>query len=69
MDDKQIIDLYNKGFSINYISRMYYKYKNRNKKPIFIDGIKLVPVNIYNISDCKLYVNKLIYSYILNKPF
>ena len=69
MNDEKIIEMYKKGYSMNYISRVYYKYKNRNKKPIFVDGVKLYPVNVYNMTDCKLYVSQLIYSYILKKSF
>ncbi len=67
MDDNRIIELYNNGYSIDYISKSYYKFKNRNFKPIFIDGIKLYPSKIYTKIECKNYVMQIIYSYILNK--
>lgn len=69
MNDEKIIELYEKGYCLDYISRIYYKYKNKNKKPVFIDGVKLYPISIYKLSDCKLYVYRLIYSHILKKSF
>ncbi|MCI8617516.1 MAG: hypothetical protein HFJ60_04650 [Clostridia bacterium] len=66
MSDEKIIDLYYKGYSIDYIARCYYRYKNKDKKPIVLNGVKLFPAKIYNLSDCKLYIYKLIYIYIIN---
>ena len=67
MNDKKIIELYNEGFSIDYIAKVYLKYKNRNSKPIFINGIKCFPAKIYTKSQCLLYVHQVIYHYILHK--
>lgn len=61
--DETIIDMYKKGYSIDYITKRYYKYKNKNKKPVSIDGITLYPANIYTKTDCRLYVCKVIYDY------
>ena len=61
--DETIIDMYKKGYSIDYITKRYHKYKNKNKKPVTIDGITLYPANIYTKNDCRLYVSKVIYDY------
>ena len=61
MNDQRIIKMYNQGFSVDYISKVYCKYKNRNLKPI------IVPVKLYTKHDCILYVSRVIYSYIINK--
>lgn len=66
MSDEKIIDMYFQGYSIDYIAKCYHRYKNRNQKPVILDGIKLFPAKIYNLSDCKLYIYKLVYSYIIN---
>lgn len=67
MNDNKIIELYDQGFSIKYISNVYFKYKNKNSKPIFINGVKCYPAKIYTKNHCFLYVNQIIYSYIINK--
>ena len=50
MGKERIIEMYKKGFSIDYISRKYYKSINKNKKPIKINGIIILPTKIYNLS-------------------
>ena len=67
MNDEKIIKLYNEGYSMKYISNIYYKYKSRKLKPIKADGVVIVPVKLHTKSDCELYVYSLIYSYILRK--
>ena len=67
MNDQRIIKMYNQGFSVDYISKVYCKYKNRNLKPIKANGVIIVPVKLYTKHDCILYVSRVIYSYIINK--
>lgn len=67
MDDKRIIDLYNQGYSIKYISKAYYRSKCKNNKPIRINDDLYYPVQLFSKSDCFLYVSSTIYSYIINK--
>ncbi len=66
MNDVKIIDMYYKGFSINYISKCYSRYKNRNTKLIELDAMKLFPIERYTLSDAKVYVHKVIYNNIIN---
>lgn len=66
MDDKRILNMYLNGYSIDYIARIYYKYKNRNQKSIILNGTKLFPAKIYTLSDCKVYVYHVVYDYIVN---
>lgn len=41
MEDKDIIMLYEKGYSIDYIANRFYKFKNRKQKPVIVDGVVL----------------------------
>lgn len=66
MSDERIIYLYKQGYSMKYIANIYYRFKNRNRKPIVLDGVKLYPEKIYTKSDCVLYVSSVIYSYIIS---
>lgn len=61
--NKTIVNMYNAGYSINFISKKYYKYKNKNQKPIKIEGNIYFPPKIYNMDYCKLYVSEVIYDY------
>lgn len=61
--DKILIDMYKEGYSINYIAKKYYKYKNKNKKPLKMDGFVYIPVDIFNMDYCRLYVTELIFKY------
>lgn len=67
MVDNDIIMLYEKGYSIDYITKRYYKYANRNQKPINADGVLLFPAKIYKKSECRLYVCSVIYDYMISK--
>lgn len=67
MKDEEIINLYKKGYSVKYISKIYYKFINRERKPITLDGVVLYPTEILNLFQCSNYVSSVIYSYILNK--
>lgn len=67
MDDKRIIDLYNQGYSMKYISNAYYRFKCKNNKPIRLGNDLYYPVQLFSKSDCFLYVSSTIYRYIINK--
>lgn len=67
MNDKDIIKLYEKGYTMKYIGNKYYKEKNKNRKPVIINGLSFFPEVEMKKSDCILYVSKTIYSYIINK--
>ena len=66
MEDNRIIDMYKKGFTIDFIAKRYYKYKNKNSKPVVLDGITLFPAKIYGMKYCRLYVCEIIYKYLIN---
>ena len=66
MNDERIINMYKQGYTIDYITKVYHKYKNRNQKPVTINGITLFPVKIYSKADCRLYVIEIIYNYLIN---
>ena len=61
--EKTIINMYNSGYSINFIAKKYYKYKNKKQKPISIEGVLYFPPDVYNMSYCKMYVTGVIYDY------
>lgn len=61
-----ILRLYNKGYSIKYIAKKYYKYKNLDLKPITVNGVKMFPVKIYDLQFCRRYVVGVLYEYILH---
>lgn len=66
MDDERILDMYKKGFTIDFITKRYYKYINRNSKPIVLDGVRLFPAKIYTMEYCRLKVVEVIYNYLIN---
>ena len=63
MTDETIIGYYKKGFTIDYITKIYYKYKNRNKKSITVGTYKLYPTKLMNKADCRRYVCSVIYNW------
>lgn len=67
MGKNRIIEMYKKGFSIDYISRKYYKSINKNKKPIKINGMIILPTKIYNLSYCRMFVSEVIYDYTIKE--
>lgn len=64
MDDDRIIRMYKDGHSINFISKRYYKFKNKNSKPIKLDNSFYFPPKVYNMEYCRLYVTEIIYKYL-----
>ena len=66
MNDEKIIKMYKEGFSIDYIANSFHRYRNRDLKPVKINGIVLYPVKIYTKADCRLYVIETIYKYLIN---
>lgn len=67
MENDTIIDMYKKGFSIDYIAHRYYRKVNKNNKPIKINGVIITPVKIYNLSYCRMYVSEIIYNYTIQQ--
>lgn len=62
--DKTIISMFKNGYTINFIAKRYYKYKNKKQKPIKIDGSMYFPPKIYNMDYCRMYVTEVIYNYL-----
>lgn len=69
MNDEKIIKMYNDGYSIEYISKAYYKYKNRNRKPITFNNVVLYPTKLLSKADCRLCVIEIIYKYLTDKDY
>lgn len=65
--DNTLINMYKTGYSIDYIVKRYYRYKNKKQKPVKINGIVCYPSKIYDMSYCRTYVVELIYNYIKTK--
>ena len=65
MSDEDIIKLYNKGYSVHYITDEYYRLANKNNKPITLNGVMLFPAKIYNKSYCKTQVLSVIYNHLI----
>lgn len=61
--DKAIINMYKQGYTINFISKKYYKYINKKQKPIKIEGVMYFPPKIYNMEYCKMYVTEIIFNF------
>lgn len=64
---KDIINMYKQGYTINFIAKKYYKYKNKKQKPLKIDGVMYFPPKIYNMEYCKMYVTETIFNYLKNR--
>ena len=67
MNDERILLMYKNGYTINFIAKRYYKYKNRYGKPVVMNGITLYPAKIYDLKYCRLYVVEVIYKYLINE--
>ena len=67
MTELDIIKMYKEGLSVDYITKSYYKYKNKTQgnKPIFIDGFYVVPKKIYTKEYCRTHVSEIIYKNLL----
>lgn len=63
---KTIINMYKQGYSVNFIVKKYYKYKNKNSKPVKFEGVLLFPAKIYTMEYCRMYVTEVIYKYHTN---
>ncbi len=66
MNDEKILKMYKNGYTIDFIAKRYYKYKNKNNKPVVMNGITLYPAKIYDMKYCRLYVVEIIYKYLIN---
>lgn len=69
MSDDDILIMYKKGYSINYIAKRYYKYKNKKHKAIKIEGMMYFAPKVYNMEYCKMYVSEIIFKYCTGKYF
>lgn len=49
MNDEKILLMYKNGYTIDFIAKRYYKYKNKSSKPIVMNGITLYPAKIYDM--------------------
>lgn len=57
MTNLEILNLYKKGYSVNYISKQYYNDVNRNLKPIFLfNGDIILPNKKKTLKECGKYV-------------
>ena len=61
MEDKQILDLYNKGVSIDYIVDLYYKNIHRKIKGHYLNNEFILSRKEYNKSKCREIVYNIIY--------
>lgn len=59
MDDN-LLSLYKKGYSIDYLAKKYYSYVNKNRKTIKVGGTIIIRAKIKSFSECRLYVVKLV---------
>ncbi len=64
--EEKIIELYKKGFSIDYITKLYYKNLNKGQKPVMLDGVMLFPAKTYKKDYCKTRVCEIIYNNLLH---
>lgn len=62
--NKTLLNMYKKGYSMKSIVKKFYKFKNKNSKPININGVWCFPPKIYDMKFCNLYVYELIYKYL-----
>ena len=64
---KTIISMYDTGYSIEFITKRYHRYKNKKQKPVKINGSTYFPPKIYTMDYCRLYVTGVIYDYLSGK--
>lgn len=68
MENGQIIELYKKGYSIDYIINEYYKSQVKSNKLINLQTRRIILIEKYvNKSDVRGEVYKIIYSYLSKK--
>ena len=57
MTNLEILNLYKKGYSVNYISKQYYMQLNKDIKPIFLfNGDIILPNKNKTLKECSKYV-------------
>ena len=64
MNEERILKMYKLGYSINYISKRYYKYLNKNSKPVKIDNTFYFPPKVFTMDYCRLYLSLVIYKHL-----
>lgn len=68
MENGQIIELYKKGYSIDYIINEYYKSQVKSNKLINLQTRRIILIEKHvNKSDVRGEVYKIIYSYLSKK--
>lgn len=68
MEEKEIIDLYKKGFSLDYIINKLYYIKKRENKIINLEMKKIILItNDFTKRNAKEEVYKIIYKYVKDK--
>lgn len=65
MEDIEIIMYYKKGYTIDYIANIYYKYVNKGERPIYLNGTILFPAKLYTKAHCRVKVCEVIYKYLM----
>ena len=68
MDKNKIIELYNEGYSLEYIINQLYYEKRRENKIINLEMKKIILItNDYSKKNAKEEVYKIIYEFVKNK--
>lgn len=68
MDKNKIIELYNKGYGLEYIINQLYYEKRRENKVINLEMKKIILItNDYTKKNAKEEVYKIIYEFVKNK--
>lgn len=63
MTEKQIIDFYDRGFSIDFITDLYYRDMQKNIKGHYLKGEYIIDRSEYKKSRCKQLVYEILYNY------
>lgn len=57
-----ILGMYNKGYSIDYIVKQYYKFINKDSKPYYVNDHLILPKKKYDKTYCRGVVYRTLYS-------
>lgn len=67
MKDDIIIKYYKEGHTIDFIAKVYQKKKNKDCKPVVLNGITLFPQLKVTLAESRLYVCEVIYNYLIKE--
>ena len=70
MDKFDVVDLYKKGFSIDFIINAYYKYKKNNSKDVVSylnNKILIIKSDGVTKTKCRAFVEQCLYEYLFEK--